>query len=134
MLSKNFHILFRLLTLKENSPQLFLDTYFTVTYFFLMNWISRSLSICKFFCSSSQMFGHIGVLKNYAKFTRKYQCWSRFLIKLQFSYFQPSTFIKKETPAQVLSYESCENFKNTFFIEQPRVIASVTATLLKYFF
>ena len=84
-----------------------------------MNWISRSLSICKFFCSSSQMFGHIGVLKNYAKFTRKYQCWSRFLIKLQFSYFQPSTFIKKETPAQVLSYESCENFKNTFFIEQP---------------
>ena len=29
-------------------------------------------------------------------------------------------FTKKETPTQVLSCELCENFKNTFFIEQLR--------------
>ena len=33
-------------------------------------------------------------------------------------------FIKKETLAQVFSYEFCEIFKNIFFTEQLRVTAS----------
>ena len=34
-------------------------------------------------------------------------------------------FIKKETPTQVLSFEFCEVFKNTFFCKTPLVAASV---------
>ena len=33
-------------------------------------------------------------------------------------------FLKKETPAQVFSYEFCEIFKNTFFYRTPPVAAS----------
>ena len=46
----------------------------------------------------------IGVLKNFAKFTRKHLCQSPFLIKLQ-------------TLAQMVSCEFCEIFKNIFFTE-----------------
>ena len=34
-------------------------------------------------------------------------------------------FIKKETPTQVLSFEYCEIFKNTYFEERLRTAASV---------
>ena len=34
-------------------------------------------------------------------------------------------FVKKETPTQVLSFEFCEVFKNTFFCKTPLVAASV---------
>ena len=34
------------------------------------------------------------------------------------------SFIKKETLAQVFSYEFCEIFKNTFFVEHLRATAS----------
>ena len=34
------------------------------------------------------------------------------------------SFIKKETPAHVFSYEFGENFKNTFFTEYLRAITS----------
>ena len=47
-----------------------------------------------------------------------------FLIKLQTSGYD---FIKKETPAQVLSCEFCEIFKNTFFYRTLPVAASVDA-------
>ena len=52
------------------------------------------------------------VLKNFAKFTRKYLC-------------QACNFIKKETLAQVFSSELCTIFKNTFCIEHLWTTASV---------
>ena len=45
-----------------------------------------------------------------------------FLIKL---YASACNFIKKETLAQVLSFEFCEISKNNFFIEHPWTTASV---------
>ena len=38
-------------------------------------------------------------------------------------------FIKKETLAQVFSFEFCEISKNTFLIEQPLVATSETCTM-----
>ena len=101
-----------------------------------MNWISRGFNICNFISTCSQVSEHVGVLKNYAKLTGKHWYWSLFLIKLQASHFQPVTFVKKETPARVFSFEFCEIFKKTFSIEQLYVTAFVTAfvTLLKYDF
>ena len=53
-----------------------------------------------------------GVLKNFAKFTGKHLCQSLFLIKLY-----ACNFIKKESLAQIFSYEFCEMSKNTIFTE-----------------
>ena len=50
-----------------------------------------------------------GVLRSFAKFTGKHLCQRLFLIK-----FQACNFIKKESLAQVFSYEFCEISKNTF--------------------
>lgn len=44
------------------------------------------------------------LLKTFAKFAEKHQCWSLFLKKPQVSVFK---FIKKETQAQVFSREFC---------------------------
>ena len=55
-----------------------------------------------------------GFLRNFTKFAGKHLCQSLFLIKLQASV---CNFVKKETLAQVLSYEFCEISKNTFFTE-----------------
>ena len=44
-----------------------------------------------------------------------------FLKKLQ---ARPATLLKKETLAQVFSYEFCEIFKNTFFTEHLWATAS----------
>ena len=93
---------------------------------FLMNRIIKFFDIRNFFCSRSQVLGHVGIFKNYAKFTGKQRCWNLFLIKLQDSYFWPVTFIKNETPAQVFLFffcEFCEIFKKTFFVEHLRVTA-----------
>ena len=57
------------------------------------------------------MFFEVGVLKNFTIFSVKHLCWSLF-----FSY-------QKETPAQVLSWEYCEIFENSFFVE-PSMAAS----------
>ena len=62
-----------------------------------MIWIIWYFNICNFFCSGSQVFDHVGVLKNYLKFTGKHGCWNLLLIELQASYFQSATFIKKNT-------------------------------------
>ena len=62
--------------------------------------------------SHPELFCEKGVLKNFTKFTGKHLCQS-FLIKLQTS----GNFIKKEALVQVFSYEFCEIFMNTFFIE-----------------
>ena len=52
------------------------------------------------------------VLKNSAKFTGKHLCQ------------QPATLLKKKTLAQGFSYEFCEIFKDSFFIEHLRATAS----------
>ena len=52
-----------------------------------------------------------GIFQNFTKFTGKHLCWSLFSIKLQA--WRPP----KETPIQAFSYEICEIFKNTFFVE-----------------
>ena len=62
-------------------------------------WIYHSRS------SRSNTFDWIVVLKNFAKFTAKYLCWSFFLIKLKASDLQ---LCSKETPAQVFSCELSE--------------------------
>ena len=64
--------------------------------------------------SRSQMFFGIDVLKNFTRFTRKHLCWNLFLIKLQ-------TLLKKESNT-VFSWEYWESFKNSFFIEWPRLL------------
>ena len=53
-------------------------------------------------------------LKIFAKFTGKNLCRSLF--------FKRVAFIKKETPIQMLSFDFCQTFKNTFFTEHlPRL-------------
>ena len=69
------------------------------------------------------MFCEIGVLKNFTNFTRKHQCCSLFLIKLQA--FRSET-LHKETQTQVFSCEACEILKNKFFAELHRATASLT--------
>ena len=67
-----------------------------------------------------------GVLRNFAKFTGKHLCLSLFFNKV--AGLRPGTaynFIKKETLAQVFSYEFCEISKNTIFTEHLRATASV---------
>ena len=64
--------------------------------------------------SHPEVFCKTGVLRNYAIFTRKHLCLSLFFKKVVDWNLQ---FYKKETLAQVFSYEFCEIFKNTFFTE-----------------
>ena len=64
-----------------------------------------------------------GALKNFANFTRKQMCWSLFLIKMQ-ACLCWSLFL---TPTQMFYCEICEIFKNTYFEEHVRTIASVSA-------
>ena len=42
-----------------------------------------------------EVFSKKGALKNFANFTRKYPCWSLFLIKLQA--FRPATLLKRDS-------------------------------------
>ena len=65
--------------------------------------------------SHPELFCEKGVLKSFAKLSGKHLCQS-FLIKLQTS----GNFIKKAPLAKVFSYEFCEIFMNTFFIEHIR--------------
>ena len=62
-------------------------------------------------CSVKKVFCKKGVLKNFGKFTGKYQCQSLFLVKLQARGLQ-LYFIKKETPT-VFPCEFFEISKNT---------------------
>ena len=52
----------------------------------------------------------------FVNLTGKHLCWSLFLIKLQA--FGPATLLKR-APTQVLFYEICKIFKNTFFYRTP---------------
>ena len=62
-----------------------------------------------------------GIHKNFAKSTGKHQCRIVFFNKITAS---ASNLIKKESPAQVFSYEFCEIVRNSFFIKHLRATAS----------
>ena len=65
-----------------------------------------------------------GVRKNFAKFTGKQQ-----------KDWRPKAcnFIKKETLTQVVSYGFCKVFKSTFFTDQLRTTASISAFVTSQF-
>ena len=63
------------------------------------------------------MFFKIGALRNFAIFIGKHLCWSLFLIKLQAWRYHRCLI---DALTQVLTYEYCEIFKNSFFMEQLR--------------
>ena len=72
---------------------------------------------------SAQMFSEVGILKTFAKFTRKHLRWSLFLNKfagLKFAALQPATLFKKKTQAQVLSCKFLEIFNNVFLTKHLR--------------
>ena len=54
-----------------------------------------------------------GVLGNFAKFTERHLCQCLFFNKVEG--LRPATSLKKETLAQVFSYEFCGIFKETYF-------------------
>ena len=62
--------------------------------------------------SRPEVFCKKSVLRNFTKFTGKHLCQSLFI-------FSPKTcnYIKKETLAQVFTFEICEISKNTFITE-----------------
>ena len=64
-----------------------------------------------------ELFSKKRCVRNFVKLTRKYLCQSR---------PQACNFIKKETVAQVFSYEFCEISKNTFFTEHLWATASTS--------
>ena len=84
------------------------------------------------------------VLKNFAIFTGKHLCRSRFFQKetptlvffceyceiFKNNYFEKHlrTTVSEVTPTMMLSYEICELFKNTYFEEHLRKTASICFT------
>ena len=67
------------------------------------------------------MFLKIGALINFPIFTRKYLCWTFFLIKLQARW--PTTVLKRR-PKQVFYCENHKMFQNSFIYGTPLVAAS----------
>ena len=67
--------------------------------------------------SRSHIFFEKSSITNFAIFTRKHQCWSVFLIKLQA--FRPAAFLKRSSNTGV-SCGYCELFKNSSFKENLR--------------
>ena len=69
--------------------------------------------------SLSQMFLKIGVLKNFANFIGKHQCWS--------ISWKATTLLKRDSNtvfSAMFSCEICKIFRNTFFYRTPPVTAS----------
>ena len=69
------------------------------------------------------------VFKNFAKFTGKHLCQSLFFNKVA---VRPACLLKKETLAQVFSYDFCEISKNTFYCKTPLAAASTMLNILTY--
>ena len=67
------------------------------------------------------MFSEKGVLKTFADFTGKYQCWSLFLVK---SFSGKQIYQNKKRLQHRFFCEICEGFKNTYFEEHLRTTAS----------
>ena len=70
--------------------------------------------------SRPEVFCKKGVLKNFAKFSRKHLCQSLFFNKVE-----ACNVIKIEALAQVFSIEFCEISEDTFFHRTPLVAPSV---------
>ena len=68
-----------------------------------------------------------GVLRNFTKLTGKHLYQSLFFNKV--AGLRSTTFIKKETTAQVFSCEFCEISKNTFFTEHLCTTGSILSKL-----
>ena len=68
------------------------------------------------------MFWEKGILRNFTKLTGKQLCQGLFFNKAA---YKACHFIKKETLAQVFSWEFCETSKNTFSYRTPLVVAFV---------
>ena len=77
--------------------------------------------------SRSQIFFKIGVLKNFAKFTRKQPCWSLFLITLQA--WKPATLLKGDSNTGVFLW-IWRIFKKSCFYRIPLVATSQQTILL----
>ena len=69
------------------------------------------------------MFFKKGVLGNFAKFTGKPLCQSLFFNKVRPATLLKKRLIKKDTLAQVFSFEFCEISKNMFFKRKRPVAA-----------
>ena len=69
--------------------------------------------------SRPEVFCKNGALRNFAKFTGKHLCQSRFLNRVAGAKVAGAAwnFIKKEPLAQVFSSEFCEISKNTYFLQ-----------------
>ena len=74
-----------------------------------------------------EVFYKKGVLKNFAKFTRKHQYQSLFLRKLQ---ALACNFIEKEILPQMFSYIFCKIFKDTFSTEHLRATVSAGFSII----
>ena len=83
-------------------------------------WILYIKQHQKYRSSRPEVFCKKGVLRNFAKFTRKHLC--------------QSLFFKKEALAQVFSYKFCEIPKNTFLHRTPLVAASESILVLTFSF
>ena len=81
----------------------------------LKTWTSFS-----FRSSHSQKFFKIGILKNFAIFTRKHLCWSLFLIKLLAFSHRPATDSNISVLLLIL-----RNFQHQLFYRIPRVATSI---------
>ena len=77
--------------------------------------------------SRSQIFFKIGVLKNFAKFTRKQPCWSLFLITLQV--WKPATLLKGDSNTGVFLW-IWRIFKKSCFYRIPLMATSQQTILL----
>ena len=81
--------------------------------------LNHRVKVCLQRCSFKK-----GVLRNFAKFTGKHLCQSLFFNKV--AGLRPATLLeKKETLAQVFSWEFYEIYKNTFFTEHLCASASM---------
>ena len=65
------------------------------------------------------MFCKKGVLRNFEKIIGKHLCQSHLFNKVADLRPKACNFIKKETLAQVFSYEFCEISKSTYFYRTP---------------
>ena len=86
------------------------------TFVSMGKYLSKSArKILKFKSSQPRCSVKKGFLKNFANFTGKHLCWSIISIKLQAWGLQ--LYLKKETPTQVLSCETCVKFLRTLILK-----------------
>ena len=125
---------------KVNEGQSFFELIMQAfTLFSLQSPYLRLLSValiakkCQWRSSSPTMFCKKEVLRNFTKFTGKYQCQGLFLNNVTGLRPEACNYIKKETRAKVFSCEFCKISMNTFLYRTPLVAASVNGYSKRYF-